>query len=117
MGGCPLIKVDPDGVMEIPFSEKFRESLINGTKTMTSRSKRLGYPGEYFRAFGMTFRIITVNKVSLGFVARQLYMHEGCQTHEEFVRVWSELHPKRGFDPDAQVFVHHFALVGGGHDV
>ena len=98
-------------IREIPFLEEFREDVIKGKKTFTTRSKRYGEPGDTFDAFGRTFKLINVNKRTLRFVRDYLYGVEGCSSPEEFERVWVKIHPRRGFVPDDKKWVHSFIEV------
>lgn len=97
--------------VDLPFREAFRDRLLNGTKTATSRNSRHGFRGDRFKVFGAEFVIVNVERVRLGFVAEAYFRKEGCDTQQEFVDIWKRIHPRRGFDPDAWVYVHHFARV------
>lgn len=97
--------------VDLPFRVAFMDRLLNGTKTATSRFHRHGIRGDCFRVFGGVFVITNVEHVRLGFVADAYFRKEGCDTREQFVDVWKRIHPRRGFDPHAWVYVHHFVRV------
>ena len=98
--------------MEItmPFDERWEKAMLTGNKTCTSRSKRYGNLGDRFRAFGAAFTLIGVVRLPLGLIAMRFYKEEGCQSPEEFKKVWRELHPKKGFQDDWLVWLHKFDL-------
>ena len=45
----------------IPFRPEFKDKMLKGLKTATSRTKKYGNAGDTFNAFGATFRIIHVS--------------------------------------------------------
>jgi len=100
--------------VKIPFKERFREPMLNGQKTMTSRTKRYGQLGDTFDAFGTTFTIQGVFPTTLGNVAINLFKQEGCRSTEDFVEVWKKIHPRKGFVADQTVQVHVFEKEGEG---
>jgi len=99
-------------LVAIPFKGEFREAMLSGRKTMTSRYKRYGEPGDYFKAFGKTFTIISVRKVQLSHVKDSFYYSEGFESPREFAKVWALLHPRRGFRPRDEVYLHSFRRGG-----
>lgn len=99
-------------VQHIPFLDRFKKPLNQGTKTMTSRTKRYGQPGDRFIAFAMRFEITHVDELTLGEVAEHYFLEEGVSSPEEFKQVWAEIHPKKGFDADQFVYVHTFKQIG-----
>lgn len=94
--------------VKIPFKEQFRQAMLSGRKTMTSRTKRYGEVEDTFDAFGATFQITDVMRCSLMLVANEYYLDEGCDSSEDFVKIWEKIHPRRGFDPNQGVYVHTF---------
>ncbi len=94
--------------VKIPFQEEFRDRMLDGKKTCTSRTKRYGEVGDTFEAFGAELRIAITHKHPLYNVADILYEQEGFDTPEEFKACWIKLHPRRGFDPEQKVWVHFF---------
>ena len=49
----------------LEFDERFRETLLSGSKTTTARRHRHGRKGDTFRAFGVEFCLIRVYPISL----------------------------------------------------
>ncbi len=97
--------------VKIPFQEDFRERMLEGLKTCTSRTKKYGNPGDFFQIFGTTFQIIDVKQHYLGFVAKFLYVDEGFQRSSDFEQIWQKLHPIKGWQPAQIVFTHYFKRV------
>lgn len=96
--------------VKIPFKEQFKDRMLLGTKTFTSRTKRMGKPKDTFEAFGATFKIKDVLRMKLDTVAG-FYEEEGCDSREDFIEIWKLIHPRNGFDPEQWVFVHEFERV------
>lgn len=96
--------------IQIPFLPRFREPMLNGQKTWTSRTKKYGKVGDTFEAFGATFKIENISQQSLGFVASH-WFNEGCQNKEDFIDVWRKIHPRKVMRSETWVWVHIFAKV------
>jgi hypothetical protein len=94
----------------IPFLPQFEKPMLNGTKTMTSRSKRYGEPNDIFEKFGATFQILSVEKMSLGDI-QKFWKEEGLNSPEHFMLIWKQIHPYRVFNPTDKFFVHRFKKV------
>jgi hypothetical protein len=84
--------------------------MLNGTKTMTSRSKQYGHVGDTFDAFGATFEITEVGKRLLGDIAND-WKAEGMISLEDFMETWKQIHPFRIFNPEDRFFTHKFKRV------
>lgn len=97
----------------IPFQEDFKDPMLEGRKNYTSRTKKYGKPGDTFTCFGTTFTIEGVVKAPLWYVAQYLYQGEGFATREDFIKCWERLHPRKGYVPDQQVWVHFFLKKRG----
>jgi len=97
--------------VEISFLEMFRESMLRGDKIMTTRSRKYGDKGDTFDKFGHTFIITLVKKLPVGLVANEFYDAEGFDTPEEFIKVWERIHPKVGYQPERDYYVHLFKLA------
>ena len=95
---------------EIPFLERFRDALLEGRKTATSRYQRLAEPGDRFQAFGAVFRVTAVQKETVAHVAEWLWLREGVDSREEFLEIWRQLHPRRPEPLEDEVWVHDFLL-------
>lgn len=96
--------------VKIPFYARFKEPLLDGTKTWTSRTKWYGEIGDTFEAFGHEFVITRRFQMTLSRVAI-FWREEGCKSREDFVELWKKIHPRKGFDPKWVVNVHVFARV------
>lgn len=97
--------------VKIPFKQQFRESMLRGKKIMTSRTKRVAKPNDTFEAFGATFQISDVGRMTLETVAYAFYDDEGCKTPQDFIEIWEKIHPRKGFVPSQWVYVHYFRRV------
>src|SRR2546428_13832837 len=49
--------------LQIPFRPQFKEVLLSGAKTMTSRTKQYGHVGSRFWAFSQCFEITEIRKL------------------------------------------------------
>ena len=99
------------GQVFLPFREQFRDVLENGMKTATTRTKAYGKPGDVLDSMVGPLRLLYVEKVTLGFVATQMWNLEGCMDQGDFERVWESIHPGRGFVPEQMVYLHIFERV------
>jgi len=97
--------------VKIPFMPQFKEAMISGVKTCTSRNRRYGFIGDTFEAFGCEFKITAVDGMILRDVAALLYRQEGCKSPEDFEKIWAKIHPRKGFVWNQEVYVHHFKKV------
>lgn len=95
-------------MIKVPFWEQFRIPMFRGDKTMTTRSKKYGEQGDVFEAFGAVWEIICVKKLPIGVVAEEFYDSEGFDTKEDFIELWKKIHPKVGFQPTREYWVHLF---------
>jgi len=95
----------------IPFKSQFKDALLNGVKTCTSRNRFYGVTGDTFEAFGTEFGITVVDNMILRDIAALLYKQEGCESPEEFEKVWNKIHPRKGFVWNQEVYVYHFKKV------
>ena len=94
----------------IPFLEVFREPMLKGYKTWTSRTKKYGKAGDTFDIFGATFQLIEIRKMSLGEVAEH-YKEEGFFARHLFIEIWRKLHYRHGYSPNRIVNVHIFKRI------
>ncbi len=85
--------------------------MLNGTKTMTSRTKIYGAKGDFFEAFGSGFRLDSVDAQPFKVISAQ-WKAEGCSSLDDFLGVWREIHPRKMFEPDELLFVHRFHQIG-----
>lgn len=96
--------------IKIPFLERFKEPMLNGTKIMTTRSKRYGWKGDVFDAFGATFQIEEIYIAALSWITKYRWREEGCSSEQDFMDVWKSIHHKLN-DPRSQWHVHRFRKV------
>ena len=92
----------------VPFKDGFKEAMLCGVKTATSRTRKYGNQDDTFTAFGVEFKITDVSVFTLDSIATHLWKQEGCGSKEQFKRIWTQLHPVAGFQPDQRVWVHRF---------
>jgi len=101
---------------EIPFNEWSKKRLAAEKKTATTRTESYGEAGDRFSAADIHGRIrryelVDVREVPLREVAEEWYGREGCAAPDEFRRVWREIHPQRGWEPEREVYLHLFEEV------
>ena len=94
--------------ISIPFQERWRDAILEGSKSSTARTKRYGSPGDTFESFGAEFELVSVEKMTLEDISESLYEEEGCGSPAEFRALWAKLHPRKGFVPDQVIYVHRF---------
>jgi hypothetical protein len=92
----------------IPFQERWRDAILDGSKSSTTRTKRYGRTGDTFEAFGADFELASIEKMTLEDVSETLHEEEGCGSPAEFRALWAKLHPRKGFVPHQSVYVHRF---------
>lgn len=96
----------------LPFRPDMETSVLRREKTMTSRTKRYGRPGDVLDLpCGRKVRLLAVWKEMLAVVADVYHVQEGFATPEAFRAAWAEIHPGRGWTPDLWVWCHRFELV------
>lgn len=96
--------------IDIPFMQEFEPLMLTGKKSATTRTKRYGYPGDYFEAFGRVFILTDIYRMALWRVASVHYLEEGFNYEYEFIETWERLHPRKGYQPDQKVYFHRFRL-------
>lgn len=82
--------------------------MCDGIKIATSRTKRYGYAGDTFIAFGRCFVLISIDKKPLSEIANHHFEEEGFNTPQEFIDFWNKLHPKKKFQVGQYVYFHKF---------
>lgn len=95
-------------VIHIPFREDMQAAILRGAKTMTTRSKRYGEVGDFFKLGGRFYRLVSVRRVELGAIAHAYYRQEGCATPAEFRDIWVQIHPRKGWTPMEKKWLHEF---------
>ena len=99
--------------IQIPFRPDMALACIEGKKFCTSRTKRYGMVGDTFtvtdeNGWSKSFILTKVVQRELGYVARNLFAHEGVSSPIEFTELWKQIHPFRRSEPNQIVFVHFF---------
>ena len=94
--------------VRIPFWRQFKEPMLRGQKTWTSRTKKYGKVGDIFEAFGSTFELKEVTQMLLSKVAINHFVEEGFESFLDFVDCWEKLHYLKGYVPEQKVWVHVF---------
>lgn len=95
-------------MIEIPFKEYFKDTMLSGLKTATSRTKKMGNAGDTFPRFGATFQIDAINLLSLREIAGLHFKEEGFENSEGFLEVWAQIHPRQNLNLDRKVWFHTF---------
>jgi hypothetical protein len=95
----------------IPFQPEFKEPMLSGKKTATTRSTRYGYPADWFSAFGKIWVLTQVYPTFLDVIVSDHYLEEGFDSSADFIRCWDRLHPYIPYlqRPGRKVFFHRFA--------
>lgn len=96
--------------VHIPFKPRFKDPMLQGVKTWTSRTQKYGKPGDTFEVFDHEFEILKIERRTLADVAEH-YKEEGCSCWSDFVDVWNSIHRGRGFNPWQRVYVHVFRRI------
>lgn len=98
--------------INLPFLPEFEVAMLSGKKIATTRTKRYGYPGDWFEAFGRVFVLTEVYPSFLDVVAGLHSLEEGFNSPQEFIGCWDRLHPNVTYlqRPARPVYFHHFSL-------
>jgi len=86
----------------LEFDERFRETLLSGSKTTTARRHRHGRKGDTFKAFGVEFCLIQVYPISREKVIL-LWFLEGFESGRQFEQYLDGKYPGIG-----TLWVHSF---------
>lgn len=97
--------------IKIPFNDRFRDAMLSGRKTVTSRTRWYGKVGDTFEVFGRKFIIRERFNCRLDDVITDYLSEEGFASPGDFIEFWQKLHPRRGYNPDQIVCVHKFSLM------
>jgi hypothetical protein len=96
--------------ISIPFKERFREPMLSGVKTMTSRTKSYGQVGDWFNVFEQTFVLTSVVARPFSFIVDH-WKEEGCFSREDFLTLFRQIHPRREIAMDTMFWTHTFQNV------
>lgn len=97
----------------IPFLPHFDDLIRIGAKTCTARNKKYGEPGDLLvntRA-DIVLRLTEVGKVRLDVVRDHYWEDEGCASPQEFEEIWNQIHPRKRFQPEQEVWLHRFVVA------
>ena len=103
--------METDTTVVIPFNKRFKEPMLKGQKTWTSRVRPYGKIGYTFQVFSRTFVITDIAKMYLSKIAQNYFYEEGFDSSREFIAFWNIIHPARGFDPNQIIYAHEFKLL------
>lgn len=95
--------------IKIPFNLWSQDKLLFGLKTATSRHKKYGDVGDTFEMADRTYYINLIVKLPIWFIRNELYLTEGCDTPEEFEKIWTEIY--HVFKLTEEVWYHHFTKM------
>jgi hypothetical protein len=101
--------------LNIPFSRPMRLASIRGEKVATSRSKKYGNPGDWFKlpdyvGYPVYYRLIDVQTMPLQEIKTKYYRIEGFASPEAFEEFWRNLH--RGqFLFSKDYYVHFYGRI------
>jgi hypothetical protein len=109
-GYLKRIKKSREMEIKIPFTPWSEERILKGLKKSTSRYDKYAKVGDIFSIDGKKFYVNLVVKLPLWFIRNELYKTEGCETEKEFEDIWIDIHPKRGFIMEDNVWYHHFTV-------
>lgn len=113
----PILHCKPCNRIRLPFLPIFRDLLLSGKKTCTTRTKSYGKVGDTFLAFGEIFTLTAVEKIDLLSVATSYHREEGFMSPDTFIAKWKEIHPVAGWIPRQPVFIHFFQKDRSGPDL
>lgn len=95
------------------FRKEFERGMRMDVKVATTRSSKLGEPGDLFFVHGMLFEILSVKPEFLNIVADRYYQLEGFASRKGFVQAWRAIH-KDKFDPHSTWQFHLFRRLPPG---
>ena len=93
--------------IKIPFNKWSKERLVY-TKCATSRTKKYGEVGDWFKVDNVKYELDLVIKLPFWFIFQELWRSEGAVCDFELGMVWKEIHPVKGIDENQLVWYHHF---------
>jgi hypothetical protein len=102
--------------IDLPFQPEWESAMLSGKKTATTRTRRYGYPGNQFEAFGGVFILTEVYPSFLDVIVTAHYIEEGFNSPLEFIEFWDKMHPHIIYlqRPGRAVYFHRFALCVSG---
>lgn len=94
------------------FHPEMAQLLLAGKKHCTTRSEKIGEPGDTFEIKGVMFRIDTVRSEKFGVISYSFYDCEGFTSHLEFMKFWQRIHRGNLPQPDTLKWLHVLSRVG-----
>jgi len=96
--------------INLPFLPEFEAALLTAKKRATTRTRRHGYYGDVFEAFGRYYMITDVKRIQLNCVSAYHYLEEGFNSPQDFIKCWNKIHRRLPFEarPDRKVYLHIF---------
>ncbi len=95
--------------IKLAFLEEFRRPMLAGLKTTTTRRNKHGEVGDTFEAFGETFRLICIPRLTLYEVGRDYRRLEGFDNISQFRGAWRRCGKR--WTPNSFIWLHEFELV------
>jgi thymidylate synthase ThyX len=102
--------------IKLPFLPQFKNPMLSGQSTITSRTRRYGHFGDTFLAWGEVWEIREVTRALLSSVRDRYYHQEGFPSPEAFEACWKALHRSKGYDPEQVVYAHSFIKLEKGKE-
>jgi len=81
--------------MKLPFNKWSQKRIMQGRKFCTSRTKKYD-----------DLRVFAIIKMPLWIVSVYLWELEGADSPHHFEKIWTAIHPKQGWTPNLEVYVH-----------
>lgn len=100
-----------NGRASLPFLPEWREAMLLGRKTATTRRRPHATVGDTFEVFGRTFRVVAVAPMTLRDVHDFWWREEGVESPADYRLVWMRLHPRRGYVGTDRVYLHLFRIM------
>lgn len=97
--------------IEIPFNRWSKNRIQKQMKKATSRYKKYGKVGDIFEVEGTSYVLDLVIHIPLWFVVEDLYRSEGAESLDELIKIWENIHPRKGYRGFDLVWYHHFMEV------
>lgn len=99
--------------IDIPFNDWSSERHQTHDKRATTRTSKYGEAGDTFvdEDAGMRFQITHIFKLPLEIVRDYFWQIEGANSNTEFQEVWEDIHHKKGFEPEWEVYTHLYIEV------
>jgi hypothetical protein len=94
----------------LPFRPYFVKRIAVGAKTTTARTEKYGDVGDKLKTAAGVVELTEVAKVRLDTVRDHYWRDEGVSSPDEFEQVWRSIHPRKGFVPEQEVWLHRFRL-------